>query len=346
MNTISQSAFLSFSALLASLAAAQSISGTLTQPTLDRWNYPFASQPGAESSAPIFAALGQAGFDDRDAQFLLGFDTSALIPAGYGSNRYQIGSVDVTVWVSVDNKFEYDPSFDSVASSYAAADPAYISDTDTGKPVEIFAVGYRSNWTSQTFGEHSPFSPFAPFPLREGVRNTFPAIFDAAGNGVDVSRQVRQHFEATPMAVGVNDTLTPGQLVPAGTPLTFRIDLNNAAVQAYLASGFNNGIVTFMVTSLHPASGGPGGGTGPAAYPAFFTKENGLAQANHYTASMSFNVAGFPGADFNVDGGIDGSDVEAFFMAWEAGDDTADFNMDGGVNGADVEAFFIAWERG
>jgi len=51
-------------------------------------------------------------------------------------------------------------------------------------------------------------------------------------------------------------------------------------------------------------------------------------------------------ADFNQDGGIDGSDVGAFFGVWEAGDSHADVNCDGGVNGDDIETFFHAWENG
>ncbi len=50
--------------------------------------------------------------------------------------------------------------------------------------------------------------------------------------------------------------------------------------------------------------------------------------------------------DFNQDGGIDGSDVEAFFVAWAAGTGSADVNQDGGVDGSDVETFFTAWENG
>ncbi|MBX3409761.1 MAG: hypothetical protein KF859_07730 [Phycisphaeraceae bacterium] len=51
-------------------------------------------------------------------------------------------------------------------------------------------------------------------------------------------------------------------------------------------------------------------------------------------------------ADFNEDGGIDGSDVDAFFAAWELGVCDADVNADGGVDGSDVDAFFAAWEAG
>jgi hypothetical protein len=51
-------------------------------------------------------------------------------------------------------------------------------------------------------------------------------------------------------------------------------------------------------------------------------------------------------ADFNGDGGIDGGDVESFFVAWAAAESTADVNADGGVDGGDVEAFFVVWSAG
>ncbi len=50
--------------------------------------------------------------------------------------------------------------------------------------------------------------------------------------------------------------------------------------------------------------------------------------------------------DFNCDGGVDGSDIESFFRAWELGETSADVNVDGGVDGADVEVFFGRWEAG
>lgn len=50
--------------------------------------------------------------------------------------------------------------------------------------------------------------------------------------------------------------------------------------------------------------------------------------------------------DFNRDGGVDGSDVVAFFAAWEAGDPGADLNASGGIDGSDVETFFARWEAG
>ncbi|MFZ4431188.1 MAG: immunoglobulin domain-containing protein, partial [Phycisphaerales bacterium] len=51
-------------------------------------------------------------------------------------------------------------------------------------------------------------------------------------------------------------------------------------------------------------------------------------------------------ADFNRDGGVDGEDLFAFFMAWEGGLAEADTNQDGGIDGRDVNAFFAKWEAG
>lgn len=51
-------------------------------------------------------------------------------------------------------------------------------------------------------------------------------------------------------------------------------------------------------------------------------------------------------ADFNQDGGVDGSDVTVFFAAWAAAEPCADVNQDGGVDGADVNALFLVWSAG
>ncbi len=51
-------------------------------------------------------------------------------------------------------------------------------------------------------------------------------------------------------------------------------------------------------------------------------------------------------ADFNVDGGVDGADVAAFFEAWQGGDFLADVNDDGGVDGGDAGDFMRLWAAG
>ncbi|MEY3231225.1 MAG: hypothetical protein RL689_1314 [Planctomycetota bacterium] len=51
-------------------------------------------------------------------------------------------------------------------------------------------------------------------------------------------------------------------------------------------------------------------------------------------------------ADYNADGGVDGADIEGFFIDWEASGGCADVNQDGGIDGGDIEAFFLLWEAG
>lgn len=51
-------------------------------------------------------------------------------------------------------------------------------------------------------------------------------------------------------------------------------------------------------------------------------------------------------ADYNQDGGVDGGDIESFFLDWQASLPCADTNVDGGVDGSDIESFFLDWQRG
>lgn len=72
---------------------------------------------------------------------------------------------------------------------------------------------------------------------------------------------------------------------------------------------------------------------------------NGIGLRARYT-SAAVIIDAICYADINEDGGIDGSDVSAFFESWEAGLPIADLNGDGGVDGADVAFFFEVWEAG
>ncbi|MCX5689779.1 MAG: hypothetical protein NTV94_08360 [Planctomycetota bacterium] len=99
---------------------------------------------------------------------------------------------------------------------------------------------------------------------------------------------------------------------------------------------------TFEVTALDPATGALNFLQSPMQWQ--FTAA--LDVAYFQPASTMCPSGAFCAADFNQDGGVDGSDVGAFFLAWEAGDSLADVNMDGGVDGADVGAFFDLWQAG
>ncbi|MEI7658195.1 MAG: GC-type dockerin domain-anchored protein [Phycisphaerae bacterium] len=51
-------------------------------------------------------------------------------------------------------------------------------------------------------------------------------------------------------------------------------------------------------------------------------------------------------ADYNQDGGVDGADIQSFFVDWSVGHSRADVNQDGGVDGSDIEYFFVRWQAG
>ncbi|CAG0982261.1 hypothetical protein PHYC_01830 [Phycisphaerales bacterium] len=324
-------------------SAQQDFSLVQSAPTMDRWMYPFNFSSGSETSAATFGAISEPGFDDRDAQFLIGFDTPDGFPSGLDPNTYEITSLRVRAAVSTDLRFQYDPSADSVRNLYATSDPEYIADSDPGTPMEIYAAGYRNGQTVWTFNEGSPFSPFPAIPPQEGVRSVFPAVFDTMGIAIDVSRQVRQRFESTPMAFGITAAVAPGDWVPAGTTFDFNADLSNPATLAYVRQGLSDGRLRFVITTLAPATGGPGGGSG--YYPAYYTKENATAIALGLTASLEIQGRVLPACDpdVNCDGSVNGFDIEAMEQAVN-GDfanfcqNDADYNKDGAVNGFDVEA--------
>ncbi len=75
------------------------------------------------------------------------------------------------------------------------------------------------------------------------------------------------------------------------------------------------------------------------SYDCVITGACGTATSN--PATLTFCIG-----DFNCDGGVDGQDVETFFITWTTGESSGDVNADGGVDGQDVEFFFMNWEAG
>lgn len=339
-------AALASTGLAVASAQGQLITAHWDAPTLDRWMYPFNFSAGAESNAPTFGAISQAGFDDRDSQFLVGFNTSTQIATGKPLDQYRLRHVRITAYVSADNQAQYDDSPDSVASLYSPADPEYVPDADPGRPVELFGVGFRNGYTLSSFAENSTFGGAPVVPPAEGCRNAYAATFTPAGAATDVSRQVRQRFEATPMAIGVNAGLTPGQYIPAGTPLTFEVDLCDETARAYIQRSLSQGKLMFSISSLQPASGGTSGGTGTPTYPAFYTRESAVAIANNFQVRLDVELAVGTGADFNNDGFINGMDFDEFVVLFYYGDPGADWDGNCFVNGDDFDGFVIAFEAG
>jgi len=260
---------------------------------LDRWMYPFAFTGGTRNLSPTFGAVGTPGFDNRDAQFLIGFDTSAVIPAGQGAGNYQINSITVRAMVGAPSGFEYDPTYDPCRTYLPDTDSEALDDTDVGRPIELYGVGLRNGYTQLGFGanDNQPpaFEESSPFGAQDvGTRNAYALSFDSTGTGIDVSNNIDGRIESQPWAVG-SAALAPGAPVTDNTTFSFAVDLTDADVRSYLQRGLNDGALGFAISSMHAASqaGGP-------PTPQFVTRENSGAGAAPVALVIDYQVVPEP----------------------------------------------------
>jgi hypothetical protein len=249
----------------------------------------------------------------------------------------------LTVEVSNDLIFAYDPTQDPWQCFVAATDAAYVPDADAGQPVECYGVGFRNGWSAVTFQETSPYAPAGSNFLAPGIRNAFAAEALATGALADVSQSPRDRRNPTPFAVGQIAGLAPGALVAVGTRMTFDLDVANPAIQTYLRDGLNQGRVFLALTSLTFVQQQAG------QFPSFIAKENvyvqlGLSQA----ASLELDVATAPACalgDLNCDGSVDGFDLGLLLGAWgtDGAAANADLDDNGIVDGFDLGLLLGAW---
>jgi hypothetical protein len=182
-------------AVFASSLNAQVIEVEYNSPTMDRWNYPFNGAPGTRLSASTFGAIELDGFDDHDAQLLLGFE---------------ILSATITITSTNDEEFRYDPTYDT-HDTYEFLDESL--DTDLGRPTHLWAVGYRNGFDQTTFGEFSAFGGTPSVEPTQESRHAFAAYFPDGVTATDVSNNLKQEFDATPMAIGQTDSVAPGEFL-------------------------------------------------------------------------------------------------------------------------------------
>jgi hypothetical protein len=347
--------------LASSSLASFNYSGTLAQPRLDRWMYPFGDSTGSRPAASTFTTLysGFTQFDDRDAEFIVGFDSSPLVPPGFAPERYRIHGVKLTIRTastSPQDQFAYDPTTDALATYYYSgtpplnppqpADPQFVADADAGRAVELFALGYRNGFSASTFAENTPFGNVAV----EG-RNAFPIDFGTSAqlilNGRDVSNNVSQRFAAQPLAVAVmrdgnsDAEFAPGALVTNLARVEFAFGQNfnrplNLGESNYLRQALSSGRLNLAVSSLHPATAF---GQGPITYPVFRTKEDGnlnTAPRINLDISLCLGDVGSQGGDPVADGFLDNNDLIVFIGAFfEQNAAIADIGGEGGSLGPD-----------
>jgi hypothetical protein len=260
---------------------AQPFSEQPAQPDIARWMYPFNASPANRATAPVFAAFGSIpDFDTRDGQYLLAWDTSDYIPSGAGARNYLVSRVRLTVTISADLYYVYDGTLRDYRSYFPTNDPRYLAGTDQNNPVELYGVGYRAGYTALTFQQATTF--FAnPTSGDYTNRTAYAACFDTNGALVDVSdnigdngtNELAQPFEVAPFAVGWSTNVAEGQLMPAGSQITFDLNLKDPLIYGYVQQGLNQGNLSLMISSLVNAnyfSGSPN-------WPEFYTPFSVLA---------------------------------------------------------------------
>ncbi|MFG0283975.1 MAG: GC-type dockerin domain-anchored protein [Phycisphaerales bacterium JB039] len=327
--------------VVAAAGAAQAgpIDVSYQAPSLDRWMYPFGTTPGTETIASTFGALGLVGFDDRDAQFIIGFDTEAEIPTGLELAKYRVVSARVILTVARDAEFVYDPTSDALGTYFDSADPGYTPDADDGRPVEMFAVGYRGGFDLTTW-EETTFFGDPVIPPAEGGRNAFAAEYDDAGGFKDLSSNVLERFEVFPFAVGQTDTVAPGDPVLLETELAFEIDPCAPGARRYFAEALQYGRLNLAISSLHRID------VGATNSPAFHTRESVFGGDPFFQAAkLEMTVLLDDDADLNGDGSKDFFDFLLFQNLFAAGDPLADFTGDCALDFFDFLAFQNAFAK-
>lgn len=239
--------------------------------------YWYGDLTGNRAAASVYGAYGtndyaEYNFDDRYAQMMLDFDTTSLAPAGQGPTNYTVNLLKIRLVVNYGDVFRYDPSFDSLATYRGTQ-----VDTDLGRPIELYGVGYRGGFSRETFRENSPYQSTNSTGNR-GVRNAYAMDF-INGTPTDVSNNVEENFEVRPWAVGqitgqleIDGTFSPlslfsGDSVPVDAVMIFTIDLSDPSIRAYVQQGLHAGRLHFMISSLYEAQ------QEVVRVPSFHTKE-------------------------------------------------------------------------
>lgn len=284
-----KSAFLSLatSLLLFSTVMAESAS---IESSYDRWNYPFNTSPGSRLSGSTFGAVSNPAFDDHDAQIIVGFDT---VSAGVPTADVKVTSLSVLLTTAAADAFEYDPTYDPFVTYL---DPT--TDADTGRPVELYGVGFRNGFVIPAFGAAVPgpvaFEESEAFafgnPASESVRNAFMTDGVSLDDRPrDVSDNVADGFDPTPWAVGTIGGLDPGMKVPLNSVMSFEVDLTNPDVAAYVSQGINLGGLFFTVASMHASTQGS-----QAGIPSFFLSDPNLPDLDLAVAQLSIDYQSVP----------------------------------------------------
>ena len=326
---------------------------------LDRWMYPFNVSPGTRIQAPTFGAVGSEGFDERDGQLVLAVNTAEFgIEPGLQPSQYRINSATLTLTETFGG-YRYDPTYDSYTTYLDSRSALSKPDGDAGRPIELYGVGFRGDFTAFVFPDGISADPpgFGSASEFGGDGTSSRNVFAADASGQDVSNNVdalangEDGFDPTPFAVAKmfldEVELSPGDEVTARTSWVFEIDVENAAIQSYLANSLSAGQLGLTVSSMHET--GVQGVGDPFPNP---------ATSNHFAFDgpvLLLDVtAGLVDrcGDFDRDGDIDSADRTKQTVGWTgaiAGDSggatfaDGDCDADGDVDTADQTGLIQNW---
>jgi len=322
-----------------------------TPANLARWMYPFNGAPADRPTASVFGSLGSGQpFDSRDAQYLLGWNTTNRIPAGLGAENYLIRRARVTLTIS-SGSYVYTGTLRDYRTYLPTNDANYLPPAITNSPVELFGAGFRGeftnsenavvSWAATNYPQDGPFYANPPaLDVYSTNRVAYAAGFDTNGVLVDVSNNINDDgtnelvnpFEVAPFAVGQTTNIAPGEPMSIGNTMTFDLNLDDPLIYGYVQNGLNVGNLSLIATSLTPASR-----IGPVVtYPNFYTIFSAIA------TSSQFPLLDIEGeiVRANVDGDGDGlpDDWENFYFGSLINGATTDVDADGVNNLAEYRA--------
>lgn len=289
--------------------------------------YAFNSMPGTRPAAPVFSTFTESEESDtRVGQFLMGWDTTSHVPSGRPPERYVIRAARLTLTTLRDQSFVNDSTVDAFETALPAGDPRALPDADAGRPIELYGAGFRGGFTAETFREDSPFGS-----NQTGARNGFTVGFNPARELVDVSNNVGKTrepylpFPSRPFAIGVITNVPAGEPVPAGSSVTFLLELGDPDVRGYLQNALSTGRLWLAASWMGRSAGQTGGFT----YPDFATRDNLLDPGPR----LELDVVVIGDADTDADGLPDDWEREFLRGLAESGD--GDPDGDGMSNAAE-----------
>jgi len=155
------------------------------------------------------------------------------------TQHYRINSATL-VLTETFGGYAYDPTYDPFNTYLEPTDAIYEEDEDDGRPLELYGVGLRGDFTEFAWPDGASTEPpaFGSASTFSGEGKRARSVFAADAVGADVSNNVDSlaggaaGFDPTPFAVAklVNDNveLEPGETVTAHTQWVFDINVDDS----------------------------------------------------------------------------------------------------------------------